>query len=36
MEKKEWEEVFTLAKRYPDLNSLAYYRYGQWLAENDN
>ena len=35
MEAKQWDEVFALAKRYPDLNSKAHFRYGQWLAEND-
>lgn len=32
---KQWDEVFALAKRYPDLDSKAHFRYGQWLAEND-
>lgn len=31
----QWEEVFALAKKYPDLNNMAHYKYGQWLAEND-
>ena len=35
MESHQWEEVFALAKKYPDLNNLAHYKYGQWLAEND-
>jgi intraflagellar transport protein 122 len=35
MESQQWEEVFALAKKYPDLNNLALYKYGQWLAEND-
>jgi intraflagellar transport protein 122 len=35
MESHQWEEVFALAKKYPDLNNLAQYKYGQWLAEND-
>lgn len=35
MESNQWEEVFALAKKYPDLNNLAHYKYGQWLAEND-
>lgn len=35
MSVNQWEEVFALAKKYPDLNNLAHYKYGQWLAEND-
>ena len=35
MEANQWEEVFALAKKYPDLNNMAHYKYGQWLAEND-
>jgi intraflagellar transport protein 122 len=35
METHQWEEVFALAKRYPDLNNMALFKYGQWLAEND-
>ena len=35
MESQQWEEVFALAKKYPDLNNLAHYKHGQWLAEND-
>lgn len=35
MESQQWEEVFALAKKYPDLNNMAHYKYGQWLAEND-
>ena len=35
MQSNQWEEVFALAKKYPDLNNLAHYKYGQWLAEND-
>lgn len=31
----QWEEVFALTKKYPDLNNMAHYKYGQWLAEND-
>ena len=35
MEAKQWDEVFALAKRYPDIDNKAHFRYGQWLAEND-
>lgn len=35
MQSHQWDEVFALAKKYPDLNNLAHYKYGQWLAEND-
>ena len=35
MQSQQWDEVFALAKKYPDLNNLAHYKYGQWLAEND-
>lgn len=35
MESEQWEEVFALAKKYPDLNNTALYKYGQWLAEKD-
>ncbi|CAF0925903.1 unnamed protein product [Didymodactylos carnosus] len=31
----QWDEVFSLAKRYPLYHSDAYYNYGQYLAEND-
>jgi intraflagellar transport protein 122 len=31
----QWDEVFALAKKYPDINNMALYKYGQWLAEND-
>ena len=36
MESQQWDEVFALAKKYPDLNNLAHYKHGQWLAENDH
>ena len=35
MQSQQWDEVFALARKYPDLNNLAHYKYGQWLAEND-
>ncbi|CAF0800008.1 unnamed protein product [Brachionus calyciflorus] len=35
MASNQWDEVFALAKKYPDLNNMAHYKYGQWLAEND-
>lgn len=35
MESQQWDEVFALAKKYPDLNNMAHYKHGQWLAEND-
>lgn len=35
IDSNQWEEVFALAKKYPDLNNMAHYKYGQWLAEND-
>lgn len=35
IEANQWNEVFALVKRYPDLDSKAHFRYGQWLAEND-
>ena len=35
MESHQWEEVFALARKYPDLDKLAHYKYGQWLAESD-
>ncbi len=35
MEAQQWEEVFTLARKYPDFSNLAHYKHGQWLAEND-
>lgn len=35
IEAGQWEEVFALVKRYPDFYNEAYYRYAQWLAEND-
>jgi intraflagellar transport protein 122 len=35
MESHQWDEVFALSKKYPELNNLAHYKYGQWLAEND-
>jgi intraflagellar transport protein 122 len=35
MESQQWDEVFALAKKYPDLNNVALYKYAQWLAEND-
>lgn len=35
IEALQWDEVFALAKRYPDLDNMAHYKYGQWLAEND-
>lgn len=35
MEAEQWDEVFALAKRYPDLDNKAHFKYGQWLAEKD-
>ncbi len=35
MESQQWEEVFALARKYPDFSNLAHYKHGQWLAEND-
>jgi intraflagellar transport protein 122 len=35
MQSQQWDEMFALTKKYPDLNNLAHYKYGQWLAEND-
>ena len=32
---QQWEEVFALAKKFPEMNKLAHYKYGSWLAEND-
>ena len=35
MHAHQWDEVVALAKKYPDLDKLAHYKYGQWLAETD-
>ena len=35
MEAQQWDEVFALARKYPELAGEAHYRHGQWLAEND-
>jgi intraflagellar transport protein 122 len=35
MQANQWEEVFVLANKYPELSQMAHYNYGQWLAEND-
>jgi len=31
----EWEDVFSLAKKFPEYKELAYIPYAQWLAEQD-
>ncbi len=35
IQSNQWDEVFALSKKYPELDKMAHYMYGQWLAEND-
>jgi intraflagellar transport protein 122 len=35
MQANQWDEVFILSNKYPELSQMAHYNYGLWLAEND-